>query len=101
MAHGAYDDYKSKQIKKTSLIVLAVIGILVVVIAIIAAIVATSQNAMRDLLSLIPFLIGRLIFPVVCSIVARNKGRSTVGWFFCGLFGVVSLIVLLILPKKN
>lgn len=35
-----------------------------------------------------------LICAICCSIIARKKGRSAVGWFFCGFFfGLIGLII--------
>lgn len=44
------------------------------------------------------FLIIWLIFAVACAIIANNKGRSGIGWFFLGLvFGIFALIVVAVL----
>ncbi|WGW13356.1 hypothetical protein LWF01_06205 [Saxibacter everestensis] len=49
---------------------------------------------------------GSLIFGIVCAIacnfIAKNKGRGRVLWTVLGfLFSIVSLIIVLVLPKKN
>lgn len=37
---------------------------------------------------------------IACSIVASNKGRSGIGWFFIGLlFSLIALIIVLVLPS--
>lgn len=39
------------------------------------------------------------IFGVICAVLANNRGRSPIGWFFIGLiFTCVGLIVLLVIP---
>ena len=43
-----------------------------------------------------------LICGVVCAIVANQKGRNAVGWFFFGLFfGLVAVIVSLVVSNKK
>ncbi|HUR26540.1 MAG TPA: DUF4339 domain-containing protein [Planctomycetota bacterium] len=40
-----------------------------------------------------------LCFGVACSLIAKQRGRSPVGWFFVGLFAsCVGLILVLVLP---
>lgn len=39
---------------------------------------------------------------IACPIIAHNKGRSAVGWFFGGLFlGGIGLIIVCCLSDKN
>lgn len=39
---------------------------------------------------------------IACAIIAENKGRSTVGWFFLGFFfGVIALIVIATAPNSK
>ena len=46
--------------------------------------------------------INTIISMIVCPIVARQKNRSVVGWFFGGLFlGLVGLIIVACLPRKD
>lgn len=41
-----------------------------------------------------------LLFGVVVSHFAKNRGRSAFGWFFIGfLFGVIGLVLIFLLPK--
>ncbi|MCA8949937.1 MAG: DUF4339 domain-containing protein [Planctomycetes bacterium] len=43
--------------------------------------------------------IGSLVFGVICAVIAPNRGRSAVGWFFIGfVLGCFGLIVLLLMP---
>ena len=50
---------------------------------------------------LIPIVIG-LIFGAACGTIASNKGRRSVLWFILGVIGtIISLVILLILPKKT
>ena len=50
---------------------------------------------------LIPIVIG-LIFGAACGTIASNKGRRSVLWFILGFIGsIISLVIILILPKKN
>lgn len=40
-----------------------------------------------------------LIFGIICAIIAANRGRSAVGWFFIGAFlSCIGLILVLALP---
>ena len=44
-------------------------------------------------------LLVLLCFGTISAIVANNKGRSAVGWFFGGFFlGLIGVIVVLVLP---
>src|SRR5690349_6725468 len=44
-------------------------------------------------------LIIYLCFGVACSLIAKQRGRSPVGWFFVGLFAsCIGLILVLVLP---
>ena len=48
------------------------------------------------------FIVAQLgvgaVFGLVCALIAPNRGRSGVGWFFIGFFiGCVGLIVLLLI----
>ncbi len=46
--------------------------------------------------------INTIISMIVCPIVAGQKNRSVVGWFFGGLFlGLVGLIIVACLPRKD
>lgn len=48
------------------------------------------------------FLILWLLFGIVCAVVASQKGRSGVGWFFVGcLLGIFGLIWVLVLPSNQ
>ena len=46
--------------------------------------------------------INTLVSMIACPIIAGNKNRSVVGWFFGGLFlGLIGLIIVACLkPKK-
>jgi len=47
-------------------------------------------------------LIAWLIMGVICSVIARNRGRNPLGWFFIGLVGgCIGLILVLVLPDLN
>jgi len=40
-----------------------------------------------------------LIFGIICAIIAANRGRSAVGWFFIGAFlSCIGLVLVLALP---
>lgn len=55
-----------------------------------------------DLAFLFGQLIVTLVFAIVCCLIAKNRGRSAVGWFFIGFFaGCVGLILVLVLPDLN
>lgn len=42
-----------------------------------------------------------VISMIACPIIAHNKGRSAVGWFFGGLFlGGIGLIIISCLSEK-
>jgi hypothetical protein len=44
-------------------------------------------------------LIFWVIMGIVCAIVAHQKRRNVIGWFFLGvLFSLISLVVLIFLP---
>ena len=43
-----------------------------------------------------------VIAAIVCALVAGNRGRNRLGWGLLGLlFSIVTLIVLLVLPRRN
>lgn len=45
--------------------------------------------------------INTIFSAVACPIIAYNKKRNVVGWFFGGLFlGFIGLIIVACLPKK-
>ncbi|MFQ5844229.1 MAG: DUF4339 domain-containing protein [Planctomycetota bacterium] len=45
-------------------------------------------------------LVIMAVFGIVCSMVASNRGRSALGWFFIGaMFGCIGLIILLVIPN--
>lgn len=45
-------------------------------------------------------LIVVVVFGVACAMIAQNRGRSAVAWFFIGVFlGCIGLILLLALPN--
>ena len=47
------------------------------------------------------FLLFRLIWGIVCAVIAKKKGRSG-AWFFGGFFlGLIGLIIVLCLRKKR
>jgi hypothetical protein len=46
--------------------------------------------------------IGSVIAAVLCAVIAKAKGRSALGWGILGLFfSILTLIVVLIIPKKR
>jgi hypothetical protein len=48
------------------------------------------------------WLLINLIFAVICAVIASNKGRSAVGWFFAGLFITwIGIIILACLSNLN
>lgn len=48
------------------------------------------------------FLVFWLICGAVCAVMADNRGRSKIGWFFAGLvFGIFAIIALAIAGKKT
>jgi hypothetical protein len=47
-------------------------------------------------------LIGEIIGAILCGFIAAYKGRSVLLWAILGFFfSILTLIVVLILPKKN
>lgn len=41
-----------------------------------------------------------LVFAIVTAVIASNRGRNAVGWFFFGLFaGWIALVVVLVMPN--
>lgn len=47
-------------------------------------------------------LIGSVIAAIVCAVIAGTKGRSAIGWGILGLFfSVLTLIVVIVIPKKK
>lgn len=39
---------------------------------------------------------------ILCPMIAKNKGRSVIGWFFGGLFlGGIGIIIVYCLSDKN
>ena len=48
------------------------------------------------------FLIIYLILAVITAAIAGHKGRSRVGWFFCGLFfGIFAILLVSLLHSKK
>lgn len=46
-------------------------------------------------------LIVALIFGIACALIAHNKGRSAVGWFFIGfLLSLIGFILVLVVSDK-
>ena len=41
-----------------------------------------------------------LVFPISSAIVARNKGRSAVGWFFLGLIFPFAILFVTVAPPS-
>lgn len=47
-------------------------------------------------------IIVTAVSTILCPIIAHNKGRSAVGWFFGGLLlGGIGLIIISCLSNKN
>jgi hypothetical protein len=47
-------------------------------------------------------LIGSVIAAIVCAVIAGTKGRSAIGWGILGLFfSILTLIVVIVIPKKE
>ena len=47
-------------------------------------------------------IINTVISMIACPIIAGNKNRSVVGWFFGGLLlGLIGLIIVACLPTKD
>ena len=47
-------------------------------------------------------IIVTLISVVACPVIAKEKNRSAVGWFFGGLFlGVIGIIIVACLPDLS
>ncbi len=47
-------------------------------------------------------IIVTVVSMILCPIIAHNKGRSAVGWFFGGfLLGGIGLIIVSCLSNKN
>ena len=54
-----------------------------------------------DPLTLIGYFVT-VVSTILCPIIAHNKGRSAVGWFFGGLLlGGIGLIIMACLSNKN
>ncbi len=52
------------------------------------------------ILQLVIQLVVGGVFGIICAIMAPDRGRSGVGWFFIGFFlGCVGLIILLLIPN--
>lgn len=47
-------------------------------------------------------IINTVISTIACPIIAGQKNRSVVGWFFGGLFlSLIGLIIVACLPQKD
>lgn len=47
-------------------------------------------------------LIGSVIAAIICAVIAGTKGRSAIGWGILGLFfSILTLIVVIVIPKKK
>lgn len=45
-------------------------------------------------------LLGWLLFPIICAIIASYKGRSSINWFFLSIFwGFIGLFFLILSPR--
>ena len=57
---------------------------------------------MEDAIFLVVVILVRLAFPVICCVIASNKGRNAAAWFFIGLFfPCIGLIIILCLSDLN
>ena len=46
--------------------------------------------------------IGSVIAAIVCAVIAGTKGRNPLGWGLLGLFfSILTLIVVIVIPKKE
>lgn len=64
-----------------------------------AALPPMTDEDMLILQLVIQLVVGG-VFGIVCAIMAPDRGRSAVGWFFIGFFlGCVGLIILLLIPN--
>jgi peptidoglycan/LPS O-acetylase OafA/YrhL len=62
----------------------------------------TSTDTTSSGINPVVYLIGGVIFGIVCAVVANNKGRSPVLWGILGfLFGFIPLIIIALLKKKE
>lgn len=60
---------------------------------------AMSDDDMLMMQVVIQLVVGG-VFGLVCAVMAPDRGRSGVGWFFIGFFlGCVGLIILLLIPN--
>lgn len=67
---------------------------------------AATATAVGLATTTIIFLIAlpslHLLMGIICAIVASNKGRSGIGWFFLGLLlGIIALIIIACLSNKK
>lgn len=47
-------------------------------------------------------LVIAVVMGIACAVIAGNKGRRGGLWFVLGfLFSLISLVIILILPRKN
>ena len=57
---------------------------------------------MSDFAIFFGVIISRVVMAIICCLIARNRGRSPVGWFFIGFFlDCIGLILVLVLPDTN
>ncbi len=47
-------------------------------------------------------LVAGVVCGIIASVMAANKGRSAIGWFFGGLFlGIIGIVVVAVLPNPK
>ncbi len=47
------------------------------------------------------YLIGGIIAAVVCALIAKSKGHSAVLFGILGFFSIITLIVILVVPRRG
>ena len=92
--HGAFDDYKATKNKKAALSALSVIGVIIVFVIFIALIASGNSYGVLP-------VIPSLVCPIICAVVAKQKGRSAIAWFIVGFLGIIGLVIAIIIPKKE
>ena len=60
----------------------------------------SNNFVFSDLLFPIAILFFFLLTPFLCSVVAKKRKRSMIGWFLLGFLGLIPLIIIILLPAK-
>lgn len=60
----------------------------------------SSNFVFSDLFYPISLLFFFLLMPFICSVVAKKRKRSMIGWFLLGILGLIPLIIIVLLPSR-